>query len=320
MVITFEPKEHVYSVNGNIANISVTELLKKHGLSTDYSKVNKTKLAAEADIGKAIHKDCELIVNSANYTPTTPEGEAFAAWAKDNLDCGVAEMLLGYAYHEDLIIAGTCDLIGFMRDGTPVIGDHKTTSPLDKESVSWQVSLLDYMTRKLGDEPINGKSIKNWRGAVKFLCWLYDKKEHTMTLHELERISDEQIEKLLDAEFKGEIYQRPLLVIDAELALQGEKAEARLLAITQEHERVKAETEAFRAKILTAFEEQKIKSWVSPNSLIQITYVPATTALQVDSKRLRKEQPLVYDKYTMPVQKKAYIRVYDKTKGDEENV
>ena len=44
MIVEFEEKDHIYSVNGDIASISVTELLKKHGLSPNYDGVNKQAL------------------------------------------------------------------------------------------------------------------------------------------------------------------------------------------------------------------------------------------------------------------------------------
>jgi hypothetical protein len=316
MNIHFDATNHVYAVDGDIAHVSITELLKKHGLSADYSKVNKATLAAAAETGKAIHKDCELVLNEPDYKPVTPEGEAFAEWVKENMSCGVAEQMLGLVYEKDLIIAGTCDVFGFLKDGTPIVIDHKTTSALDKESIAWQESILDYMARRLGKEAVNGKPL-NWKCALKFFVFHYDKKTHAMTVHELERISDVQIERIFEAEFKGEIYQRPLLVIDAELAIKGEQAEARILVLKQEHDAAVAEAQAFRDLLCAAFETQGIKSWTSPNKLVQISYVPAVSAIQIDSEKLKKEQPALYGKYTKCVPKKAHVRVYDKSKGDK---
>ena len=49
MIVEFEEKDHIYSVNGDIATISVTELLKKHGLSPSYDGVNKTIMRESAE-------------------------------------------------------------------------------------------------------------------------------------------------------------------------------------------------------------------------------------------------------------------------------
>lgn len=318
MRIAFDEATHCYAVNGDIAHVSVTELLAKHGLSPNYDGVSDAKLAEAAEYGRAIHKDIENYVNKPAYTPITPAGEEFAEWAKNNLDCAVAEQVLAYEYSKDLIIAGTCDLLGYLKDGMSVMGDHKTTSPLHKESVSWQVSLLDYIARKLGDEAINGKQI-NWKGAAKFYCWHYDKQAQKMSPIELERIPDSEIEKLLDAEFRGERYQRPLLVLDAELALKAEKAEMQLLVLKRQEEAAMTEARVLRDMLCAAFEAQGISSWISPNGLVKVSYIPATTSIQVDNSRLKKEQPGIYEKYSKLVHKKAYVRVFDKIEAESES-
>lgn len=317
MIITFDKQTHTYAVNGDIAHISVTELLAKHGLSPNYDGVDKATLTDAAEYGKTIHKDIENFVSGVVYEPITPAGEEFAEWARTNLDCAVAEQMLAYEYAKDLVIAGTCDLLGYLKDGTPIMGDHKTTTSLNKESVSWQVSLLDYMARKLGKETVNDRPL-NWKGAAKFYCWHYDKKTQEMSVVEIERVPDGEIEKLLEAEFKGERYMRPLLVIDAETALRAEKVEAQLIALKRQEEAAMAEARALREVLCAAFEAQGINSWTSPNGLIKISYVPATTSLQVDGTKLRREQPALFEKYAKCVQKKAYVRVYDRAGGGEQ--
>ena len=168
MIVDFEEKGHIYSVNGEIASISVTELLTKHGLSP-YSGANKAKMKESADVGKEIHKDLEDILNVAGYEPKTEQGKQFAEWVKENLDCGVGEQMLGFESN-GLVIAGTADVMAIAKDKTLIIADHKNTSQFHREYVSWQVSILDYFARKLGKEKINGKLL-NWKGAKRFICF-----------------------------------------------------------------------------------------------------------------------------------------------------
>ena len=56
MQVDFEEKDHVYFVNGEIASISVTELLHKHGLAPNYGTTPKERLEASAQKGKEVHK------------------------------------------------------------------------------------------------------------------------------------------------------------------------------------------------------------------------------------------------------------------------
>ena len=291
MNIEFQDKGHIYTVNGDIASISVTELLAKHGLAPDYSGVSKAKLKESANKGKAIHKDLENVLNEAHYEPTTEQGKQFKQWVAENLDCGVGEQLLGYE-KDGMVIAGTADVMGITKDRTLIIGDHKTTAKLNREYVSWQVSLLDYFARKLGDEKVNGK----------------------MTVERLEKVEDSEIERLLDCEYNNTIYERSCLVIDAELEKQYMQAEANFMAIEKQAKAAQDERDRLRGELLKLFEAQGIKSW--DNGKVLVTYIPPTDRLSVDSKKLKDNYPMVYSECQKLTKVKSQIRVT--IRGEEE--
>lgn len=314
MFIDFEKKHHVYSVNGEIASISVTELLAKHGLAPDYSGINKQKLRESADKGKEVHKDLENVLNEAGYKPKTEQGKQFAEWVKNNLDCGVGEQMLAYE-KDGMIIAGTADVMGISKDRKfVIIGDHKNTAKFHREYVTWQVSLLDYFARKLGKEKINGK-ILNWKGAKEFYCFHYDPQTGNMTVYELEKIDDQEIEKLLDCEYKGEIYQRPVLVVDKELQQQFEQAEQFLIEKEREFKQAEATAKEIREKLCKTFEEQGIKSWETDK--LKVTYVAPIERISVDSKKLKDKFPQVYTECQKIAKVKSQIRV--KVRGGDED-
>lgn len=317
MVVDFEEKGHIYSVNGEIAGISVTELLAKHGLAPDYSGISKAKLKESADNGKAVHKDLENILNEPAYEPTTEQGKQFAKWVKDNLDCGVGEQMLGYEYN-GLIIAGTADVMAIGKDRkTLIVADHKNTAKFHREYVSWQVSLLDYFARKLDKEKINGKLL-NWKGAKEFYCFHYDPKSGNMTVYSLEKVADEEIEKLIECEFKGETYQRPVLVIDPELQEKYLMAEENFVALEQQAKALQKVRDDLREQIKTLFEEQGIKSWESPDKKILVTYVAPIDKLGVDSTKLKQNYPQVYTECQKLTKVKSQLRVKVRGEDDDE--
>lgn len=311
MNIEFQDKGHIYTVNGDIASISVTELLAKHGLAPDYSGVSKAKLKESANKGKSIHKDLENVLNEAHYEPTTEQGKQFKQWVAENLDCGVGEQLLGYE-KDGMVIAGTADVMGITKDRALIIGDHKTTAKLNREYVSWQVSLLDYFARKLGDEKVNGKMLK-WKGAKEFYCFHYDK-DGKMTVERLEKVEDSEIERLLDCEYNNTIYERSCLVIDAEFEKQYMQAEANFMAIEQQAKAAQDERDRLRGELLKLFEAQGIKSW--DNGKVLVTYIPPTDRLSVDSKKLKDNYPTVYSECQKLTKVKSQIRVT--IRGEEE--
>ena len=306
MIVDFDEKDHVYSVNGNIAEISVTELLKKHKLSPSYDKVDKEKLEESARRGKKIHKDLENVLNMADYVPKTPEGVAFDKWVKENLDCGVGEQILGYEL-EGYNFAGTADVMGIMKDGSLLIADHKTTSVLHRDAVEWQISLLDYFARELGNEAINGKVLK-WKGATKFICFHYVDGE-LKVVDDLVKKSDEEIEKLLNCERKGEIYTREVLAIDPELEQKYLAAEEYLAVVEKTYKEAEEKAKQLRQELLQLFEEQGIKSWESPDKKILVTYVYPMDRISVDSVKLKKNFPEVYTNCQKITKVKSSIRV-----------
>ena len=174
MKIEFDSKLHRYTVDGEIASISVTELLRKHGLAPDFRAVNKGVLEAASERGTNIHKDLECLIKFVDYDPFTQEGVSFKKYIEDFIDCATAEQMVAFKY-QSMWIAGTADILGFFKrkEKGCFIADHKTTSVVHRETVSWQVSILDYMLRQL-KEPINGKTIK-WKGADELLCFHYTK-------------------------------------------------------------------------------------------------------------------------------------------------
>lgn len=313
MRINFEEETHTYTLNGEIAALSVTALLRKHGLAPSYNGIDDALLEQKREHGKRVHKDLENITKLADYLPETKQGTQFAKWLDRNIECATAEQLCGIDY-KGLIICGTADFIGFMKDGVKVIADHKNMNSIHKESVMWQVSIYDYFLKKLDGEKINGQ-LFNWSGATKFLCFQYDN-DGEMTIHELEKVADEEIEKLLECEYNNEIYQRPALVVDNEFKLAYEKAELELIELENHYKIVEKNAKEMRAKLLEIMEQQKVKSFETDN--IKITYVAPVDRITVDSKKLKAQYPQIYSECQKLSKVSASIRVTIKGGDNEE--
>lgn len=312
MRIDFEEKNHTYKVNGNIADISVTELLKKHGLAPNYDFSNEDIKKKSAEKGKEVHKDLENVLNKPNYEPQTRQGRQFKEWVAENLDSGVGEQMLGYEYN-GFILAGTADVIGITKDNELMVADHKNTSAFHREYVTWQVNLLDYMARQLGKDKVNGRQL-NWKGAKKFYCFHYNPQNGQMKVIELEKIPDTEIERLILCEYNKEIYKRRELVIEPKLELKWKKAEQTLLAIEEKHKKAEEKAKALREELLKLFEQQGISKWTTDT--MSVSYVPESESLRVDTDKLKKEYPQVFSNCQKLSKKKAYIRITLREEGE----
>ena len=130
-----------------------------------------------------------------------------------------------------------------------------------------------------------------------------------MTVYELEKVADEEIERLIECEYKGETYQRAVLVVDPELQSKFLQAEEYLAQVET--------AKAIREQMLSLFEKQGIKSWESPSGKIKVTYVEPTDRVGVDSAKLKKEYPQVFSDCQKLTKVKSQIRV--KVRGDEDD-
>ena len=317
MLITMDEKTHTYFVDGEIADISVTELLHKHGLAPSYDGIDEGVLEAARARGKEVHRDIECYIEADGFLPETREGLAFSEWAENKIDKAGAEQKLALKWCE-MIVACTVDLIGYFYFGgkeflTPVIADHKTTSRFQKEYVSWQVSVYDYIARKLSGEIVNGKEFA-WAGAKKLLCFLYDK-DGKMEVKECDKIPDNEIERLFECEANGVIYTRPALVIEEDMAAALEKAELAVIETERAAKAAKAKAEEMRAALCAEMERQGIFSWEGEK--IKATYRSGGERVSVDSTRLKKELPEVYDKYAKKSAVKATVIITER-KGEKQ--
>lgn len=304
MNIVFNKKNHQYIVDGEIASLSVTQLLRKHGLAPNYSNVKEEVLNAKAELGTYIHAELESIIKNKDYQIETAEGEAFKRYLDKFVDGACAEQMVAYNY-QGMIIAGTADVVGFYKDSKKgcFVADHKTTANINKEYVSWQTSILDYMFRHANI--INDKVWK-WKGADEFLCFHYTK-DGDMEVIKLDKIDDSEIEALFEAEYNGKIYQRKQLVLDPEVEMGIEMVTDTLKKLNKRVEQAEAQQKKYKEIILKAMEEQGIKSVECGN--LKITYVYPQDKMCVDKDKLKAEYPQVYPKVLKTSHTNAYITI-----------
>ena len=315
MRIDFDAKTHSYFVNGDIASISITELLKKHGLAPNLSFVSEEKLEESRANGKIVHADIENYINfrDKEYIPETPQGLEFAKWADENLKEARAEVMVTLDWG-GMIVAGTIDLLGVLKSGERVIDDHKNTASANREYVAWQVSIGDYMARQMNGRIVNDRKFV-WKGAKKFLCTHFDPKSGKLTVKELEKIPDTEIEKLFTAEFKGEKYMRPALAVPDEMCLELNAAEETLIFYEKAYKAAKERSDKVRAALTAEMERQGVFTYESDR--LKVSYRAASESVIVDSTRLKREQPQVFAAYSKISKRKA--TVFIAVKGEEEN-
>jgi len=158
LTVLFEENGHIYRTSDGREVLSVTQLMKKHGLGADYSGVSKEYLTYKAELGTEEHNRFETFIKS--------NGKEFSAsldvmWFNDNVyhlfkdwESEIPILTIGLPVD----YAGRIDLICKTFGGKTVIMDIKRTSTIHKHAVSWQLSLYRYalaQIRGIAPEEIN---------------------------------------------------------------------------------------------------------------------------------------------------------------------
>lgn len=294
MKVEFNPIDHSYMI-GDKKLISVTTLLKKHGLAPDYTGVDTTVLEKAANKGTAVHEEIEDYIK-CGYVGFTQEFEGFVnLCAELGFEPLESEVILPRGDYteeeaENLVFAGTADIIGRIGNER-VIVDVKTTAKVDKR-YSWQTSLYERAD--------GGKFDRHYIFHLR-----EDKAESIL----LTPIADEKIDKLIECERSGQIYTESELLIPSDLLERALQAENKLAQIERAKKEADATAQEIRARLYEIMEQQGIASFETTNKAMLITRVAPTTKTSIDGTRLKKEHPEIAEEYTKISSVKGYIKI-----------
>lgn len=265
--------------------ISVTTLMQKHGLSPNYDGVPTETMQKKAEYGKLVHSEIENYVKNGEIGFTNELSEFIDYSHKNDLKAIRSEFIV---FND--VVAGTVDLLGEYCGVTAVFADYKTTATLHKEALRWQLSLYEYL---------NGVSVD--------MLQAFHFTDKGLKVVDVEPIPFEEIEKLLEAERNGEIYQGRQLAVAGELLDQIAEAEEKIKNFELLKKEVEAHNETLKAKLLEAMKTQGIKSF--ENDALKITYIEPTTRETIDSKRLKEERPEIAEQYKKISKVKDSVRI-----------
>ena len=293
--LKFDEETHTYTLNDNKL-ISVTQLLAKHHLTPDYSGVDLELLKKSAEYGNQVHKDIENYIKLGEVVPSL-ELTNFINWL-DNSGYEIIDS--EYLVCND-IIGGKVDLLlKHQETGIYVIADLKTTSVIHQESVSWQLSLYNYLEENI---------------ASVGMC-LHFLKDGTLEVESIKLKTQQDTEKLIECERNGEIFQYELDTLNTALVDldKVERLIANYKALIKQaeeeqktiHEQVRAEMESINIKTLDL-------------NTMKITIVEDSVRKTFDKKAFEKDHPELdlsqYDKIT---QVKGSLKITLKEKKDNE--
>lgn len=296
--VFFEPLSHTYTLEDGTLLMGVTELMKKHNLSADYSGISEAVLKKAAEEGTAIHLEIEKY----------DDGEAvFASELIDEYKkvCdshGLKSVASEYLISDYEIIASAIDKVYEGPKKGAVLVDIKTTLELHRRPLEWQIGIYKvYFERMNPSIPVEGC----------YCLWIDKKKRTIKGLVPIEPVSEAEVDALLEAERNGQIYidenDKPdaSLVIPAE-ELTGLVANAKTIAeLKAQIKFIEDKIADHYGKLLTYMEANNLDEMAAPGGVFKRKAAYSQT--RVDTAKLKKDYPAIFTKVAKEIQCKGSV-------------
>lgn len=282
--VVFNKDEHTYTLNGKILH-GITGMLSRQLFADKYKDIPAFVLQRAAERGTMIHDDCEF-ADATGLEPQTTEGKNYLELRKD------FEVVTNeYTVSDNEYFASNIDCV--WCDGNEVIlADIKTTSHLDEDYISWQLSIYAYLFE------LQNPDLKVSR---LYAVWL---RGDIAKLVEVVRKDDDAVVALMNCEKHGEVY---LVPEEDEKALITHSAVDILIEAKQMAEYYKKRYEEIEDALLKAMAESGTKQWQTER--LKATYTPAGESERFDSKRFQAEHPELYSQYMTKSTRKESLRI-----------
>jgi len=284
--VFFEPLSHTYLL-GEKELVGVTTLMRKHGLSPDYSSIPEATLMKAAAEGTAIHKEIEDYDNGVSVL-RTPLIEEYINICSDNRLKFVRNE---YLVSDNEMVASSIDVVYEAENGVYLV-DIKSTQKVHKRPLAWQLGIYKVLFER------QNPKLK----VIGCACLHIDRKERKVNgLIPIEPVTESEVDGLLDAERSGRIYidefEEPsaeVVLTDAELAAYVVQASE----IAQLKDRIKSIEDSIKAldkRVLDYMLANNLETMEGGGGVFKVKKAYERTS--IDTERLKKMQPGIYEQY-----------------------
>lgn len=290
--VEFNEEEHTYHLNGKQLQ-GITGVINSKLYPNKFANISKAVLDKAAERGKEIHKEVEMSVNG--FESASPD-EGVKDFLEQCGERGIKLLEAEYVVSDGMQYASPVDVV----DGCDNLYDIKTTSVLDKEYLSWQLSIYAMFF-----ELMNGRKAGNLFGV--------HIRNGKCVIVPIERRSNEDIRWLL--------YDEPLpLPTDTDversnrlsnLAAKLETIEIKIKGLQEEVATYEEEEAVLKAELMEVMNDSNMSKY--SQGALSLTLKSAYVTKKVDSKRLKEEMPDIFNLYskTTNIKQSLTIKVND---------
>lgn len=280
--VQYDREAHTYTLNG-VRLQGITGLIQRQLFPDEYRNIPEDVLKKAACKGTLVHNNCQyydefgampekldsivLELMENGYTPM--EAVLKAEYVRDmvtrysmlrdlnNLKHIVSEYVVSDNEH----FASPIDVVYEESENSVILGDIKTVSKVSDEKVAWQLSIYAKWFEELNPHIKVSKLI---------VIWLPEAKYGEPKIAELQRKSNEDVQRLLDCEISGTQYLEGKAGKCTDLTPTGNNLPAELEFMKQyvidtllDYKEAEARKKEMLAKVQEAMQTFKIKSWTT---------------------------------------------------------
>ena len=278
--VVFDEINHTYTLNCKSLS-GVTSLLSRQMFADKYNDIPDEVLQRAAEYGSNVHERIEL----SDVLGGGDTDDIVALYRKIKAENDLTTLANEYLVSDEDYIASSIDIVFEGDDETYVdITDIKTTSKLDREYLSWQLSIYAYLFELQNP----GIKVRNL-----YALWFPKPQYGTPALVMIQRIPTEIILELIETDKRGEKYSPPLIeVTETSLAIPTKAIDEVVNTINQ-LKKLEAKKAELQAGLLAKMNEAGIQSWKCDR--LSLSLKRSSTRESVDSAILKEKYPDIYN-------------------------
>lgn len=287
--VVFNQEEHTYTL-GNKQLSGVTSLLDRQLFKDKYTGIPEAIMKASAERGSLIHETIE-VVDSLGVASDMAEVQAYLdIKEKNSLTTHCNEYLVSDNEH----IASSIDIV--FDDCS--LADIKTTSKLDKDYVSWQLSIYAYLFELQNPRKKVGKL---------YAIWLPKAQYGKPALVEVERKPSEIVKELIECDKRGEQFEYKPVESTQQAMTVAEDVVNEVISIGRQMKEMEQRYKALQAGLLEVMKLNNVKNFKSGD--LTLIYKESSTRKSIDSKALESKYPDIYNELLKESQVKESLTI-----------
>lgn len=271
--VVFCELDHTYILDGKSLS-GVTSILNRQLFADKYSGISDEVLNKAAEYGKGVHESIELY----DSLGIGEDEDAVKSYIKLCQKEGLTRLDNEYLISDNDYVASSIDVV--FDDCS--LADIKTTSHLDEEYVSWQLSIYAYLFEKQNPDLQANRLLAIWIPKAR-----YGKPK----VVEVPRKPVSEVVRLIEADKAGQQYV-PSVAASTEITIANDVVQE-VIRIERELKELKDKQTELREGLLKQMQDHNIKSFKTDG--LSLTRKLATTKTSLDSKMLQEKYPEIYN-------------------------